>query len=205
MREQLGPGLGATLHAALPGGGDGVEHEFAPVAELYLHTAFFPKYPENAVGIRTARELKTLAKAVDQLCRGQVVQGLDVLLQRMKALEVVATQGSWTQARWFELLPQQDVASWSPEELQAAQRLETIDRRLHAGAAGSGGGREARKRDDPPRFYEDQRRPLPQPPPQWQKRREDRQDRTASGGESGGENKKGKYKKGRKGSGRGGK
>ena len=147
MRDQLGPGLGAAIGGVQgPDGSDG--QAFAPTAELYLNTAFFPRYPESSIGMRTARELKTLAKAVDAICRGEVPQCLDVLLQRMKALEVLAAQGSWNQARWLELIPPQDVASWGPEELREAQRLETMERRLMGGGGPPDAGR-GRGRDRP--------------------------------------------------------
>ena len=82
------------------------------------------------MGIRTARELKTIALTLDHLCSGKVLEGMDVLSQRFKALEIATLQQKWDVARWVELLPPQDVSSSSRAELHQARSEEREDLRL---------------------------------------------------------------------------
>ena len=84
-----------------------------------------------------ARELKTLGRAADRLLQGRVAEALDILMQRMQGIEVAVEQGSWGQARWLELLPPSEVASWSRETLRLAQREELVEQRLREGPLGT--------------------------------------------------------------------
>ena len=59
-----------------------------PVMQGYLTTAYFVAHPEGAVGLRAAREMRTLAMISDLLCSGRPLSALDVIAQRQKALEV---------------------------------------------------------------------------------------------------------------------
>ena len=68
------------------------------------------------------------------MLEGQLASALDVLIQRIKALELAAEQGTWQQARWLELLPPSDVATWSREELREAVR--EWDLEIRRGLAG---------------------------------------------------------------------
>ena len=94
-----------------------------PVALAYLSTVYLPTHPESQIGLRSAREMRTLAMSIGLLLGGHILHGLDVLLQQFKALELAAEQGSWSQARWLELIPTSDVSSWSREDLRSAMRL----------------------------------------------------------------------------------
>ena len=72
-----------------------------PVVQAYLSTVYLPTHPESQIGLRSAREMRTLAMSIDLLLGGHVLHGLDVLLQRFKELDLAAEQGSWSQARWL--------------------------------------------------------------------------------------------------------
>jgi hypothetical protein len=101
-----------------------------PVALAYLSTVYLPTHPEASIGLRSSREMRTLAMAIDLILGGHLLHALDVLLQRFKALELAAEQGSWSQARWLELIPTSDVSSWSRDDLRSAMREQELELRL---------------------------------------------------------------------------
>ena len=107
-----------------------------PVMQGYLTTTYFVAHPEGAVGLRTAREMRTLAMISDLVCSGRPLSALDVIAQRQKALEVSIEQGGWNQARWFELIPTTEVSSWSRDDLRDAMKEQELEARLGLGAAG---------------------------------------------------------------------
>ena len=117
-----------------------------PVVQAYLSTVYLPTHPESQIGFRSAREMRTLAMSINLLLGGHVLHGLDVLLQRFKALELAAEQGIWSQARWLEVIPTSDVSSWSREDLRSAMREKELEMRLGLApaprdkGAGRGGG-----------------------------------------------------------------
>lgn len=112
-----------------------------PVAQAYLSTVYLPTHPESQIGLRSAREMRTLAMSIDLLLGGHILHGLDVLLQRFKALELAAEQGSWSQARWLELIPTSDVSSWSRDDLRSAMREQDLEVRLGLAPLPKGAGR----------------------------------------------------------------
>jgi hypothetical protein len=112
----------------------------------YLTSIFHGAQPVEKCGIRTARELRTLAEALDALGRGKLPQVADLLMQRYKALELSVTDGSWGLAEKVELLPPRNVGLTSIEESQAAARAQLLQLKLdearkrgRGGASGSGG------------------------------------------------------------------
>ena len=114
------------------------------VMQAYLSTVYFPSRSERSLGLRTTREMRTLGLAVDLIVGGHVLHGLDVLLQRFMALEMAAEQGSWDLARWLELIPSEDVAAWSREDLRTAMREQDLELRLSAGYNPKGKGKGTR-------------------------------------------------------------
>ena len=69
-----------------------------------------------------AREMINLATSIDLILKGKVAQGLDALLQRLKAQEAVSHGTAWPVAQRIELA-QADVASMMGRaELKAAQK-----------------------------------------------------------------------------------
>ena len=73
------------------------------------------------------RQMRTLAAAVDALCKGDTLSALDLLVQRMKALETNIDDGSWANAQWLELLPRSVVGMRTEgEEREAAKEEESL-------------------------------------------------------------------------------
>ena len=65
-----------------------------PRVLAYLETVFNQRYGKDAVGLRTSREMRTFAEAVDALVEGDVLRAGDLLIQRFKALETSVIDGS---------------------------------------------------------------------------------------------------------------
>jgi hypothetical protein len=122
MRQYL-----AGASGAMPNLGNS---DLPATMSAYLNVVYFPVHPEASIGLRASREMKTIGFAVDMLCQGKVLEALDFLLQRQKALEVSVDQGNWTQARHLELIPQSDVTSWSRSDLKEAQKEQLLDTKL---------------------------------------------------------------------------
>lgn len=116
--------------------GGGSREELPPVMQAYLGSVYFPVHSEQQVGLRSAREMRTLAMINDLICSGRVLSALDVVMQRQKALEISIEQGGWTQGRWLELIPQSDASTWTREDLRDAMREQDLEARLGLGAAG---------------------------------------------------------------------
>ena len=81
-------------------GANNEEGATPPLASHFVLTVLMPK-----ASLRTQRELRTLAKGLDLLARGEASQCADLLGQRIKALERAAAEGHWMSAQFLELLP----------------------------------------------------------------------------------------------------
>ena len=75
-----------------------------PLASHFVLTVLMPQLGPKA-SLRTQREMRTLAKGLDLLARGETSQRADLLGQRIKALERAAVEGHWMSAQFLELLP----------------------------------------------------------------------------------------------------
>eukprot|EP00971_Amphidinium_carterae_P280837 5575480-Amphidinium_carterae.2 len=117
------------------------ETEFPRVASFFLTTVLTRRLPNLTQNMRSWREAQTLAGILDCLSAGEVCQAMDIVTQRMKALELAASQGHWQQARWLELLGTDTAGALQPSEVRVAQRREKLDRALGnplgSGASGS--------------------------------------------------------------------
>ena len=100
-----------------------------PVFVRYL-TTVLRQAKGGDLGARTQRELLTLATAIDKILAGEVAEGLDVLSQRFKAVEMGSTEGSWRLAEQLELTPSQVVSSISKPERLLAMRGEIEQEKL---------------------------------------------------------------------------
>ena len=58
------------------------------VAVGYLTQVFFLQHPPSAVGLRSSKELRTLARCIDLICRNDPLRSLEVMIQRLKAIEL---------------------------------------------------------------------------------------------------------------------
>ena len=82
------------------------------VARAYLNLIFLKEHSSQSVGLRNLKETTTLATVIDYIAGNDPLRALDVLVQRMKALEVAFVQGNWGQASHLELVKVSDAASY---------------------------------------------------------------------------------------------
>ena len=82
------------------------------------------------MGLRNSREALTLAMAINAILRGSPAAALDILTQRLKALEKSILDSSGNVARWMELLPTSEAHLSSQEETIKAQKLEQAEKAL---------------------------------------------------------------------------
>lgn len=102
----------------------------------YLHQILLPQYPKT--GIRSHRELVTLATSLDLLLEGKLGMLGDLLAQRFKAIEAsLAADGNWAVARHQELIPVQASLS-TKAELTEAAKAELRAQKLRAQLARGG-------------------------------------------------------------------
>ena len=113
--------------------GAGTTSEELPRVLTYLETVFNQRYTKECVGIRTAREMRTLAEAIDSLLEGDSMRTADLLIQRFKAVETSVSDGSWSLARHLELIPEEGVGLTSPAERDLIAKLELQRARLAEG------------------------------------------------------------------------
>ena len=104
-----------------------------PRVLTYLETVFNQRFSRESVGIRTSREMRTIAEALDALIAGNGTRTGDLLIQRFKALEASVVEGSWATARHHELIPEDGVGIASIAEKTLTTRLEAERRKLQEG------------------------------------------------------------------------
>eukprot|EP00438_Fugacium_kawagutii_P027734 Skav224787 [mRNA] locus=scaffold764:4437:22368:+ [translate_table: standard] len=86
----------------------------------YLRQILLPQYPK--AGLRSQRELVTIATSLDALLDGNLGCVGDVLAQRFKAIESsLAAEGSWQVARHHELIPSSATLATKTELTEAAK------------------------------------------------------------------------------------
>eukprot|EP00971_Amphidinium_carterae_P041167 808394-Amphidinium_carterae.1 len=68
----------------------------------YLNSIIFPSLPSERLNIRLRRELITLGEALDLLMSGSLDKVGDLLMQRIKALELSVREGTWERAGHLE-------------------------------------------------------------------------------------------------------
>ena len=114
--------------------------ELPSVYEAHYEIAIRRHTDGDVAAKRTARELLTLSKAMDQVLRGEPLDALMTMLGRHKALRAVLDTGGggWGMARHLELLPPEQslvslrdrtaAAKDEKEALKAMQLIETSGR-----------------------------------------------------------------------------
>ena len=90
------------------------------VAQAYLQSVLLPATGGN-MGLRSTRELQTLAKALDLVVKGKLAEAADVVAQRFKAVEAAHHDG-WDMARHVELLPPTSVSAMPEQERERAAK-----------------------------------------------------------------------------------
>ena len=103
---------------------------FQPIATTFLLTVLFNLHHPREIGVRAERELRTLCMAIDCILRGEPEAGLDVLAQRVKAIERSVTDQGWQTARWLELIPTGSSLLVRRDEARAAIAESTAEERV---------------------------------------------------------------------------
>ena len=104
----------------------------------YLTAVFHGMYPQEKIGPRSSRELRTIAEALDALGSGNLPKTADLLVQRFKAVEESVRKGNWDDSSFLELIQRDSVGLTSTQERLAAQRGRLLDMRLTGKAAPRG-------------------------------------------------------------------
>jgi len=94
------------------------------------------------VGEGKLREMRTLCESLDQILLGQPLSTADYLSQRLKALALAVHDGSWSSARWLELIPSDGIGPAGQEEVEFARRIEARELRT-SNLVKSQGGRKS--------------------------------------------------------------
>ena len=96
----------------------------------YLTSVFHGQFPKDRVGLRTSREMATIATALDAISAGKLPQVADVLMQRFKALEQSVQDGGWDTAQHLELIPRAASGLASSHEVAAAAKEQLAELKL---------------------------------------------------------------------------
>ncbi|CAE7175988.1 hypothetical protein AK812_SmicGene26686 [Symbiodinium microadriaticum] len=115
MKEQVG---------ATYGGGAEEEERLTPVVMRYYLSVVLPNYPVKVQGEARVREMRTLASALDLLCRGKIDSAADMLMQRFKSLCMSLRDNSDRFGKFLELLPDDVVGTATTlDEVEFARTL----------------------------------------------------------------------------------
>lgn len=96
----------------------------------YLNQIVLTNNPPAKIGIRAHRELVTLCTCLDLLMSGESVRCMDVLTQRLKAVEASVLDGNWNLARHYELIPPAGAQLSHESERELAQKREMRQQKL---------------------------------------------------------------------------
>ena len=110
-----------------------------PVVMQYLTTFLAPSLGDD-LSLRNGRELRTIATTLDALLRGRQAEAADLLVQRFKAVELAATEGTWAMSEQVELVPESRVSSMGTEERAHVARREQREAKSQQLVAGFKGG-----------------------------------------------------------------
>ncbi|CAE6967009.1 unnamed protein product [Symbiodinium sp. CCMP2592] len=105
-----------------------------PVAMNFVLTVLAPRQ----MPVRTLREMKTLAAALDQIAAGRSHSAADLLAQRLKALELSQTDSTWNRAQFIELVEPEGPALLEREEAVLASKEWASELRMKKLQGGKG-------------------------------------------------------------------
>ena len=108
---------------------------------MYLLCGVIPQASD--LGNRNLREMKTLAWAIDELIRGNILQAADVLVQRLIAIENASAEGSWSMARFIELVPDGGASAMPDQERSLVLRHAKAEAKFRGSSSGYSPGRGA--------------------------------------------------------------
>ena len=110
-----------------------------PVAVAYFQTCLKPSLGDK-ISARNDKEMGVLVEVLDMILVGDFIPAAELVLQRFKALETKAHEGSWSMAQHLELSRPSLVSCVSSRELDLAKQTQGMEERLRgSGSRGSGG------------------------------------------------------------------
>lgn len=116
-----------------------------PIMTPYFLTHLLPKVKSN---VRSVREARTVCAVLDVMVLGNVPAAMDILVQRLKAIEKACDDGnSWDGAKFLELIPFESHGLVTNKELMGIAKHRAAEEKL-AKAAGQGRDRD-RERPNP--------------------------------------------------------
>ena len=93
-------------------------------------------HAEERMSVRTSRELRSTAKALDLTAQGITDRAADALSQRYKALDMSLADRNWSQAQHIELIPAEQAVLTDHDELMATKEQSADLKMTDDGAAG---------------------------------------------------------------------
>jgi hypothetical protein len=103
-----------------------------PRVTSWLHSIYFGQNSPASIGRRNAAELRLLASALDMLGSGDLPALGDLLIQRVKAIQVAVADGSWATAGELDPTPLSTTLLASDSEQQKAARNRLLKMKLEA-------------------------------------------------------------------------
>ena len=95
----------------------------------YVTSIVFGRHSPEAIGLRTAAEMQTVARCLDAIGSGELPSCADMLVQRLQALEMSVKDKNWNLAKNIEIVPQVDSGLTTMAEREdAARRLRLFER-----------------------------------------------------------------------------
>ena len=110
-------------------------------ATSYLLTVVFPLH-QHKLNLRVQREMRTISKALDLMAMGENERSADVLAQRLKALEMMVADQTWSRAQHLELLPPEGATLVEADESWMATREQVLEAKMRS-MKGKGVGKES--------------------------------------------------------------
>ncbi|NRB33052.1 MAG: hypothetical protein HRU27_20935 [Rhizobiaceae bacterium] len=92
----------------------------------YIYQFLIAPLGATKIGVRSLRELKTIALALDYISDRRIKSLSDVLAQRFLALELSIQTNSWQHARWLELIPPESTGLLQTTDLVEARKYEKL-------------------------------------------------------------------------------
>jgi hypothetical protein len=135
---QSAPAAGSRYIAGLRavseqlGARDGGRMGEIPRVTSWLHSIYFGQNSPASIGRRNAAELRLLASALDMLGSGDLPALGDLLIQRVKAIQVAVADGSWATAGELDPTPLSTTLLASDSEQQKAARNRLLKMKLEA-------------------------------------------------------------------------
>jgi hypothetical protein len=110
-----------------------------PSAKSFYLRHLKPDCPRHAV--RNLREMKTLCTVLDHIAMGRAGAAGDVIMQRLKAVELATKEESWNRSGFLELVEEDTATLVSTDEhMLVRKEVEARDKRFVPNISGKGSG-----------------------------------------------------------------